>query len=346
MSQHFGAYADAHAYFPGQACLTWIRTDDLGSVIRALGGDPAETSQQTWEEVIDEDSGRDVLAARYGGWTLLMEPFTCHGTSEPVLGAGSEIYSVQWTVNHDVVVSYAREGEIVSTFDPLDLDGTDHAWTRASADEWRRDWLAAALAQGEELSGLRLDPAWLARPHLAFAPSPIRLPLRLKLDAGMRAAVAGDAQLAAIVADPGEHILPEVIAYAAKLAVATTGLAGPLVDEALSLIGEQEWNSARAQAAGRDLHRLSQDLEEQARAAFDGLYGMDPGHDTPHGRLLLQGKAAQTLMCSLGTSRPLPTVAKETAWVAGLTHLSEDDHKRQRVLYAVAYYVDMDDNWL
>lgn len=67
---------------------------------------------------------------------------------------------------------------------------------------------------------------------------------------------------------------------------------------------------------------------------------------TQHGRLLLQDKAAQTLMCPLGTSRPLPTVARETARLAGLTHLDEDDDECQRVLYAVAYYVDMDDNWL
>ncbi|MGP3964983.1 hypothetical protein ACTWPT_54425 [Nonomuraea sp. 3N208] len=347
MSQYFDAYTDAHSYLPEQACLTWIRTDDLEQVIHALGADPAEASEETWTDLIDEDSGEDVLAARYGSWTLLMEPFTCHGMNEPVLSAGQEVYGLRWTVNHDVVVSYARAGEIVSAFDPLDLEGAERAWAnRVSEDEWRRDWLAAALAQGEELSGLRLDRAWLARPHLAFTPAPVQRRPPLRLDADMRAAVAGDARLAAIVADPAEDILPEVIAYAAELVVATTGLDDPLVEEALRLIAEREWNSERARAAGRELHTLSRSLQEQARAVFDGTGGMHPGHDTEHGRLLLQDKAAQTLMCPLGTSRPLPTVARETARLAGLTHLDEDDDERQRVLYAVAYYVDMDDNWL
>ncbi|MBN6056085.1 hypothetical protein JYK22_29430, partial [Nonomuraea sp. RK-328] len=342
MSQYFDAYADAHSYLPEQACLTWIRTDDPEEAIRVLGADPAQASERTWTEVI----GEDVLVGRYGGWTLLMEPFTCHGTSEPVLGTGQEVFSVRWTVNHDVVVSYAREGELVSAFDPLDLEGADRSWARMGADEWRRDWLAAALAQGEELSGLRLDRAWMARPHPAFTPAPDQRRPRLRLDADMRAAVAGDGRLAAVVADPGEHVLPEVVAYAAELAVATTGLAGPLVDEALGLIVGREWNSERARTVGRELHALSRSLQQQALAAFKGTGGMYPGHDTEHGRLLLQDKAAQTLMCPLGTSRALPTVARETARLAGLTHLSEGDNERQRVLYAVAYYVDMDDNWL
>ncbi|WP_188190828.1 hypothetical protein [Nonomuraea sp. SYSU D8015] len=90
MSQYFDAYTDAHSYLPEQACLIWIRTDDLEQLIHALGADPAEASEETWTDLIDEGSAEDVLAARYGDWTLLMEPFTHHGTSEqgPKRGPG------------------------------------------------------------------------------------------------------------------------------------------------------------------------------------------------------------------------------------------------------------------
>ena len=90
------------------------------------------------------------------------------------VAADSETYSVFWTVNRLVSVTYVAAGELVATFEPANLEGmtprSGREWLArftVTEEQWRRDWWSAALAiAAEELSGVRVDGQWLEQEHL------------------------------------------------------------------------------------------------------------------------------------------------------------------------------------
>ncbi|MGW5156266.1 hypothetical protein ACWEPN_12380 [Nonomuraea wenchangensis] len=123
------AYERAQHLFPDHGCLTWIRTgasdEAFAGLVRAFGGDPATAHPATWEDAegeayddLADDADGIMLAARHGAWTVVMELFNARGRSLRTLrdlAAGGEAYSVGWTVNGVVSVTYVARGTTPST---------------------------------------------------------------------------------------------------------------------------------------------------------------------------------------------------------------------------------------
>ncbi|WP_248963603.1 DUF6461 domain-containing protein [Sphaerisporangium perillae] len=359
MTSSFTAYERLRHLFPDQCCLTWIRTGEsdaaFADLVCSFGGAPSTVHAATWDEVegeayedLDEEADGIMLAARHSPWTVVMEPFNARGTSMRMLrevAAGSQAYNVWWTVNRQVSVSYVADGELVATFEPANLEAitprSGRDWLAGLAvteEQWRRNWFAAALAAGEELSGVRLDGQWLKQEHLGVQLYP--LPSRAVtsadlLDADMRAIAERDPRIGVIAADPTPDKLPEIIRVAAELAVATTGLEGPLIDEAMRFIAAGDRGKEAQEVRGR-LFRLRDRYRAEARRGPD----LVPGHDSEHGPLLKE-RAVQALIYALKSDVDLAEAAQDTVQAAGETHLSEEngDHQRERVLNVITYYL-------
>jgi hypothetical protein len=347
MSASFAAYARSRHIFPEQGCLTWIRTGDsataFADLVRHFGGDPSAVHPSTWADLegeayddLAEEADGIMLAARHSAWTIVMEPFNARGTSLRLLrkaAAETYAYSFRWTVNLQMRVTYVAGGELVAAFDPFDLDtmtpdsGRDWlAGLGVTGEQWQHDRMAAALAAGEELSGVRLDGRWLEQTHLGVQlyPLPVTAPEPADLlDADMRAIAARDPRIGAIAADPTADRLPEIIRIAAELAVTTTGLAGPLIDETMRLIEAGDRGETAQEVRGR-LFRL----RDQYRA--DGA-----------GPLLQKERAVQTLIYALKPDGGLAEAAELAIRTAEETHLSEanGDRERGRTLSVIAYYL-------
>jgi hypothetical protein len=382
MSQYFTVHGEAREVFPEQASVTLIGGIAFDDVVRRLGGDLTRATEGNWGEVydrwddLDEEDGDDgpdedidgiMFAARHADWTVIMEPFGFRSTGHEFLQdftAGGRALSMWWTVNAEVTVTYAAEARIVATFDPFDLDrasprsGRD--WLRGlsiSEQEWKQDWMAACFALGEEISGVRLDREWLELPHSIVPLLARNRPPRpgvagLKLDEDMEAVIARDPRLARIVAEPTNDKLPEIIQMAVELALDTTGLDGPLVDEARRLIDTGDRTSPRARSIRDELTALADRLLTQAHEVYvsspDRAEGasMDPGHNTGYGRLRLRREAVLTLSSALAADPDLGRVARDTVRSSGMTHLNQEngDNDRQRTLHVVAYYIHMGEN--
>ncbi|MFI6390591.1 DUF6461 domain-containing protein [Nonomuraea sp. NPDC050540] len=271
-------YTDAHTYLPDQASVAWIRTTDFDDLVRALGGDPAWVHPATWADVesaawelADDEDRAVVLAARHGPWTVLLDAM-CGRLTGLVkrLSASGEALALQWTVNYVATVAYARDGQVIGSFDPADLDTINPAAGRAwlsglpvTQEEWRQGWQPAALALGEELSGVRLDQAWLAREHLCVplgsAPPQVRPPSGFRVRDWLRPTLEGDPRLRAIAADPAPERQHEIIQLAIELARQAWPMSGDLERQALQAIADRVRDDrsagtrARIDAAAADI---------------------------------------------------------------------------------------------
>ncbi|GES04607.1 hypothetical protein Acor_66750 [Acrocarpospora corrugata] len=286
---------------------------------------------------------------------MLVEPFTVRGSSPTILravAADIEAYSILWTTNLDIAITYVAKGQLVATLDAFDLDSmpprSGRAWLAAlpvTAEQWSDNWMAAALAVGEELSGVRLDRAWLGQSHqsVRLYPLPPREPsLEDLLDADMRAIAAQDPRIGAITAEPTHDKLPEIIRIAAELAVTTTGLDGPLIDEAMRLIDTGDRGEAAREVSDR-LHALRDEYRAQIpiaqRATTDRGEVDIVGHDSEYGRLVLKTNAVEALCYALNPTIELVDAARRTVLAAGMTQLSQEngDSDRERTLSVITY---------
>lgn len=362
MSEVFSAYVNIRDTFPEQVCITWIRGAATRDVVRGFGCDYSRLTELTWNEVceeaygLDEHAGTIILLASHGDSTVVVEPVGFRGSGSTLLrelSAAGEALSIHWTVNHDVGISYAARGKLVTAFDPLDVEELDSSAASLNltlaSEQWREDWMAAALTAGEEISGIRLDQAWFDEPHLGFvATTDSTAPRRpaLFLDDDARGLIARDPRIAAVASAPTRDRLPEIALIAAEMAVRTTGLRGELIDEALELIPEER--GVRAGRVRGKVGSLANRLLVQAREALEeeGATSLVPGHDTESGRLLLQHNAARTLVSALN-SNPEDAAYHALNW-AGKTHLSHenDDFERAHALSLINYYIQHGENAL
>ncbi|MFI6904849.1 DUF6461 domain-containing protein [Nonomuraea sp. NPDC050394] len=258
MSELRRHYTDAHTYLPEQASVAWIRTTDFDGMVRTLGGDPAWVYPATWEDVesaaweaVDDEDRAVILTARHGPWTVVLDAM-CGRLTGLVkrLSASGEALALQWTVNHVATVAYARDGQVIGTFDPADLDTINPASGRewlsglpVTPDEWRQGWQPAALALGEEWSGVRLDRDWLAREHLCVplgsARPQVRPPSAFRVRDWLRPTLEGDPRLLAIAADPAPERQHEIIQIAIELARHTWPMSGDVERQALRAIADR-----------------------------------------------------------------------------------------------------------
>ncbi|MEU6798699.1 DUF6461 domain-containing protein [Nonomuraea wenchangensis] len=276
--------------------------------------------------------------------------------------SGGQALALSWTVDLHVSVTFAAHGEILATFDPMELfaatgDDPDAVagWLESlpmTAAEWHDNGKAAAFTLGEHLTGIHIDRAWLARPHRLVIPSTaaeadVERPA-LFLDKQMRELAAADPRIAALAADPGPDKLPEIIRMAVDLALRTTGLDGELVDETLELLATGERGDRGAAVRDR-LRNLYEILRQDERTAYEraGATGHPvPGHDTEIGRLMLRQRAVETLRHALDPD--LEKASSNALDRAASTRLSQEngDYLRHRTLTAIQYSIVHGENWL
>ncbi|MFF5114749.1 hypothetical protein [Streptosporangium sp. NPDC000509] len=262
----------------------------------------------------------------------IVEPFAFRGLNEALLGeivAKGEAFQVAWTVNMATFVSYVRDGEVVASFDALDLDG-------ASGQEWldglpvsEADWRATAFAVAEHLSGVVIDDDWTARSHALHWLRPMTVAARpaLRVDGRMRAIAAVDPRVARIIADPTPDRVPEVTAIAAGMAVATAGIDGPLVEEALALIAAGECSAELAERLGDFRMEFARRASEAFLASPDSARQRhsSPGHDTDYGRWMLKGAAAEALRAAVNPDTDPFRRAMQVVNYSGGTYFSEEN---------------------
>ncbi|MEU4537029.1 DUF6461 domain-containing protein [Streptosporangium sp. NPDC023825] len=342
------------------ACFTWIRTGDLDQAVRAFGGQPLVWEPETLDglfgiapEDLPDDATGVALVARHGEWVVIVEPFAFRGLSETLLGevaAKGEAFRVAWTVNMATFVSYVRDGEVVASFDALDLDGASgREWLDGlpvGEADWRADWRAAAFAVAEHLSGVVIDDDWTARSHALHWLRPVTVVARpaLRVDARMRAIAAVDPRIARIIADPTPDRVPEIIVIAADMAVTTAGIDGPLVEEALAMIATGECSAELAERLDVFQMELARREWEAFRASPDSARerSPSPGHDTDYGRWAVKGAAVGALRAAVRPDRDPFWRAREVVTYSGGTYLSEEngDLDRHYALGEVVTFLD------
>ncbi|TMR22652.1 hypothetical protein ETD86_11005 [Nonomuraea turkmeniaca] len=364
-------YADIDDVFPDPVGLVWMKGIAADEALRGIGADPFGDVDADWSQLQamlwdsyedDETSGRVALFGVEGDGAVLIEPMSCVGADTALLrrltASGGEALGLSWTVNLHVSVTFAARGEILATFDPMELfaatgDDPDAVadWLDSlpvSAAEWHGNGKAAAFALGEGLSGIRVGRAWLARRHRLVIPSDSTSTPALFLDRRMRELAAADPRIAALAAAPGPDKLPEIVRLAVDLALRTTGLDGHIVEEVLDLLATGE-RGARAAAARERLRSLHAALRQEAQVVYErsGATGFAvPGHDTEIGRLMLRQEAVETLRHALDPD--LEKAAANALRRAAATHLNHEngDYLRHRTLTAIQYYIVRGENWL
>ncbi|WP_431933314.1 DUF6461 domain-containing protein [Nonomuraea jabiensis] len=191
----FDAYnATTHLIFEEPTCITWVGGLSLPECVRLFGGDPLRTREADFEDIYEEGSDLNpddpsdgaILLDQQGDWVVVVEPKSYRGMSSVLLkrlslnGAALSLY---WTVNGDAYVNWAEHGHVLYTFDPLTLDTTEPdlaevGWVvdqGVDLDAWRQNWFAATLTLAEKITFIRLDPAWMERPHVGATVGPMPL---------------------------------------------------------------------------------------------------------------------------------------------------------------------------
>ncbi|NRQ40416.1 hypothetical protein HII36_52665 [Nonomuraea sp. NN258] len=195
--------------------------------------------------------------------------------------------------------------------------------------------------------GCGLVPSRSPGDHRSQNPLPTTAKLSpLTLDADELAAVEQDPQVSAIVAAPTRDKLRLITELAARIAVSTTNLhEHELVDRAFRIItSDHDHHPDKAEVCNQ-LFAWMDTLLRQAYTAFESSgmgdkAGPIPGHETVHGRLLLQRACVETLKKALADDDPA-YVAYTTARQAGATQpdRANGDEGRVRALLLAAHHV-------
>lgn len=158
------------------ACFTAVVGVPAAEVVRRFGADPATERSATFAEsfndltgaarIVFDDVDGGVLVAENNGW-LGADSALVESASR-----GGRAASVYWSVNADMSFLYAVDGVLVGGFDPLLVE---HPWWGADPESIReraRDLpfgverpQTASVLLVERLTGVRLDRAWIERPH-------------------------------------------------------------------------------------------------------------------------------------------------------------------------------------
>jgi hypothetical protein len=107
------------------------------------------------------------LIDHLGDWTVAIQPVG-YGTSLPEeiarLSAGGEAASVYWNVNAVMSASFARDGALVRTFDPLLYDAAGALEQEQGLPFGVQHARAAALAFMARVTGVVIERGWLLAP--------------------------------------------------------------------------------------------------------------------------------------------------------------------------------------
>ncbi|MEU6796819.1 DUF6461 domain-containing protein [Nonomuraea wenchangensis] len=358
----FIAYTSTiRSVFDMPACLTWAKGRTMQEFVTHLGGESEQLSEGTFEELYDayelEPGEGIVLFSQEGDWIVAVEFTRYKGLDPDVLrrlSDSGQALAFGWSVELDATLSYAVDGVIEMSFDPV-RQGTAAfeadcvSWSGAygvTSEQWRQDWQAAAFAIAEHMTGLHLDQGWRNRRHLILRiedeheEEPLaRPPLKLRPD--MRELISRYPRVAAIAADPPNDDFVELTLIAAELAVRTAGLSGPLVENALTAI-RSGTRGARASALRETLVGLGEDLRRQAaQVTPDQANIHHPDIGSEWGRLLMKRQAVEALVAPLEQD-PYPgflTAVRRAQEVTAPTRKQDDGHRLAKVLETLGFYV-------
>ncbi|GAA2292721.1 hypothetical protein GCM10010149_45540 [Nonomuraea roseoviolacea subsp. roseoviolacea] len=327
-------------------CFTWCRDVGLEEVARRFGADPGTGVWAGPEELedLEEEHHADLLQlVPAGEWTLAFEPHGFQGERDEVmeaLSAGGRALSVFWRGERDNRVTYAVDGDIVTSFrlmdfsersgsDPSALDDLlDRAGLHDGLPAWERKVRALALA--ETVSGWTLTPEWAHSPQFAVAiTSPVPLALVPRAFLHPREPFLDEPEFARILADPSPAMAHAVITTVVSVVAAAVGLQDhPLVEQTLRLLdhGEEVPDEQEALRA-----RLYRDAEEMVMARR-----REPTPDRAQvERLEQEGHAFHAISNALS---PSPVIAAHAAADEAfrIPRLSRTDVMRLLVLRNVA----------
>lgn len=141
-------------------CLTVARGVTVAEALAAFGADAADSAP------LDDLYGDGVALIEIPDGVLALEPNGYLGAQAEVLAALSASGTaacMYWNVNYDTSLSWARDGELIASFDLLDEDADDRQALPADllplaalADDEDEDPRRIGLALVERLTGVTL----------------------------------------------------------------------------------------------------------------------------------------------------------------------------------------------
>ncbi|GGT00482.1 hypothetical protein GCM10010156_68210 [Planobispora rosea] len=329
-------------------CFTWCRNGDLEEVARRFGAAPGTGVWADLEELeeLECEHWEDLLQLTPAGeWTLASEPHGFQGNRTEVmeaLSAGGCALNVLWRGERDSWVTYAVDGDIVTSFrlmdlsersgsDPAALDGLlERVGLYDGLSAWERKVRIMALA--EEVSGWTLTPEWVRSPQFAaLITTPVPRALVPRAYLHPREPFLDEPEFARLLADPSPALAPAITRLAVSIVTTAVGLEEhPLAEETLRILELGEASPAEREALRARLHRAA----EETGQTLSRQLGSTP--DTAEAELLEQTSHA---LYTLGKALSPPPVHAAYA-VADeafrIPRLSRTDVMRLHVLRNVA----------
>jgi hypothetical protein len=342
------------AGLPEQLCLTWCQSGDLEEVARKFGADLPSGIWATPEDIEDleeETPGELLQLSLTDGWVIALEPSGFQGVRTEVLGplsADGRALSIFWNVELDSSVRYAADGQIVTSFNLVDVErrtGTDPAALDEVLREVAlhgglpvRERKARALALGEKISGRPLTPHWLRSPQLVFTikdPLPDLPVPPAYLDP--RSPFLDEPEFARILARPTPDAAPAIAKMAASVAASVAALEVGLVEEILGMLEDGERFPGQRESIQAQLAEHADETWQRARKLRSGS-ARDKADEALE--LEVASHAARVLTAAL---LPDPLEGASAAVSQGVAlRLPPLDHGRMRVLYNVVRRIEYD----
>ncbi|MER6826274.1 DUF6461 domain-containing protein [Streptosporangium sp. NPDC000563] len=247
--KHYRELLDIHFDLRSYTCVSWSRIPDVAKVASCFGNPAEPVGRWTLSEASEYKDRHDpsspeeldpiVLLGTQPGWTIAVEPSGREATATEVmrrLSAGGEAFCVfgggspEWQYSRDggnpLRVKHISDDEPeILTLEALMGD------LPCRADSAGENWLEAAYALAERVTGVRLGDEWLTEPHEGYI---IRKAPREVLPKNLRDhLVAMDPEIAEIVADPHGH-RRKTAELCARIAVEITGLGSDVIHSVLA----------------------------------------------------------------------------------------------------------------
>ncbi|MFI7150299.1 DUF6461 domain-containing protein [Nonomuraea sp. NPDC050022] len=270
------------AGFPAEGfCLTWCENRDMEEVARRFG---AHTGAGLWagpeelEELEEEYRDDDLLQLTPAGeWTLTFESPGFQGDRTEVLealSASGRALNVIWRGERDNRVTYAVDGDIITSFRLMDLsqrsgvvpsgldDLLEHVGLNDGLPASPRK--ARILALAEAISGHPLTPEWVWAPRFAVVikePIPDALVPHAYLHP--RETFLDEPEFARILADPSPAMAPVVTRLVVSTVAAAIGLQDhPLVRETVRMLDRDEDFHGERQSLQARLNLASEEVRK------------------------------------------------------------------------------------
>jgi hypothetical protein len=228
-----------------------------------------ELETEYWDELLQLSPA--------GAWTFAFEPHGFQGDRDEVLeplSAGGRVLNIIWRGERDNRVTYAVDGDIVTSFKLMDLSqrsGSDPAALDELLEQAGlhdglppRQRKARGLALAEAITGQPLAPERLRSVQFAVAiraPLPDALVPRAYLHP--KEPFLDEPEFTRLLADPSPGSAPAVIDLVISTVTTAVGLQDhPLVEELVRLLDQGEAFAGEREALGARLHRAGDDARQ------------------------------------------------------------------------------------